>query len=384
MNSLLIAENIIKRALRNKKELVLMLLLPVMAVCIITYATGSNNAQTVSAGLVNLDEGIYGSKMVSYIKGIENLKIVSLKNSNYAESIKNSAVNFVIVIPEGFSDEIAFGQKTSITFYSSGTNETSEKIKSLINGQIMNYYIIDSAANKIHSASGMEKVQIAGKMFDAIKNGNVSSAYSLSKSSTYSKVNESLISSIGFAIMFMMVLIFNTIGTIMEDKKNLTLARICTFQVQGWEIAAGNIIGSLFLGILQLIPVTVSIGIIYKVKLPDLMAIFMILVCFIAAVIGIGVGVSGLIKNSFVPSLIIAEVIFPTCLVGGCFIPDSMLPSFMSRIGYVVPQKWVLDAIRDVMNGAAISGIAFKAGIILLFGLAFATLGVKTLKPISD
>jgi hypothetical protein len=67
MNSLLIAQNIIKRALKSGKELVLMLALPIMAIVLMTVLTGSQSARKVSTGIVNLDNGIYSQRLVSHM-----------------------------------------------------------------------------------------------------------------------------------------------------------------------------------------------------------------------------------------------------------------------------------------------------------------------------
>jgi ABC-type multidrug transport system, permease component len=380
MNSVLIAQNIIRRALKSKRELLFMLLLPVIAIMIMTYMTGPATAGKVPAGIVNLDKGEYGGKIVSHVKDSEGLSVVELNEGNYRESVKKSDVNFVVIIPEGFSDSIENGKKAEVVFYGAGVSEISEKLKQDINQYITDFYLVKSVSADIAVKSGVNNKDISNSLYNSINEGSISVSYRQLNNAEMSRIS----SSIGFALMFIMVLIFSTIGTIMEDKRNLTLARICTFKVKDWEVALGNLLGSLTMGIIQLIPITAFIGVIYKTKLPYLLGLFAVLVCFDIAAIGLGIGISGLVKEDFNPSLIIAEVIFPTSLLGGCLIPESMLPSFMNKIGFLVPQKWVMAAISDVTGGAAIQDIAFKLGIILMFGLAFAVFGAKTIKPINE
>ena len=60
------------------------------------------------------------------------------------------------------------------------------------------------------------------------------------------------------------------------------------------------------------------------------------------------------------------------------------MPSFMKSISYIVPQKWVLSALQELMSGAAMDKILFDLVIVLLFGLAFTTFGVKVIRPLDD
>ena len=58
MNSLLIAQNIILRSLRNKKELALLLILPILGVLLLTFQVNQVADTIISVGLVMQDEDI--------------------------------------------------------------------------------------------------------------------------------------------------------------------------------------------------------------------------------------------------------------------------------------------------------------------------------------
>lgn len=378
MNSLLIAQNIIKRAFRSGKELILMMGLPIVAIILMTMLTGNQSAQKVPTGLVNLDNGMYSERLVNHISSQKDVKIVTLNKNNYMNAVKNGKSSILVLIPDSFSKDIESGKKTYVEFYSSsGMNVTYEKLKQEINQYILSLYMINSAADGISTVSDT--------LFTNIDENPLSTRFDLAGDMANEEQRERLIQSIGFSLMFLMVFVFNTIGTILEDKKKLTLARMFTFHVKEWEIIAGNLLGSLALGTIQLIPVITVLALVYKINsAAEIFGLFLILFCFMITTIGLGIGISGFIKNDYNPSLVISVVIFPTNLLGGCLIPASMLPSFIGRIGYAVPQKWVMSAIQQLMAGAGLQGILLDIGIILMFGLAFATFGVKMLKPLSE
>jgi ABC-2 type transport system permease protein len=240
-------------------------------------------------------------------------------------------------------------------------------------------------SKEIAPESNKDRDEVIDSLVHGSLTSNLSLDYKIINTKDDSTKVQSLLSAIGFSIMFIMVLVFTTIGTIMEDKKKLTLARIFTFKVREWEIVAGNLLGSLALGMLQLIPVIIVIKYLFDIKWGiQIFSIFIVLLCFVITTIGLGIGISGIIKNNFHPTLIIATVIFPTSLLGGCLIPESMLPSIIGKIGYAVPQKWVMKAIYEILAGGNYNSVLLYIGIILMFAIAFATFGVKTLKPLSD
>lgn len=189
----------------------------------------------------------------------------------------------------------------------------------------------------------------------------------------------------GFVITFIMMLIFISMGNLLEDRKKLTLARIFSFPVKARDIVLGNILGSLIIGLMQLIPILFVLKILFRMSFDSSFIGFAAtLVAFLVTSIGLGIGLAGIVKTNFNPLLLFATVIVPTSILGGAFIPSSMMPDIVSRIAYIVPQKWVMDSLEKMLSGDSINTIFFNLAIIILFGLAFSTFGIKTLKPIND
>lgn len=382
MNSIIIAKNIIKRVLRGPKEIITIIIMPIVLITIIVFALGRTASSVPKAGIVVLDNGFYSTSLVDYIKK-QNFKFTELNEKNYEAYLKQKKVNFVVIIPKGFSGNIDEGKMTGIDFYSYNKDADIESFKQTINQYTLRLYRLRETAKIISEKTGRNKTEILNSLISETNREPLKIQYKQAnnRGSEMGAAN----SSIGFAIVFMMILIFTTIGVILEDKRKLTLARMFASPVMEWEIIAGNLLGSLALGLLQLIPLTFVFKIAFKIdSMYKLFGVFLIFFCFLIAVIGIGIGISGFIKKTLNPATLVAAIITPTSIIGGCFIPESMLPGFINKIGYAVPQKWVMKAIESILLGGGIQAIALNLVIILMFGLAFATFGVKTLRPVND
>lgn len=382
MNSILIAKNIIKRVLRGPKEIITIIVMPVILISVIIFVLGKSGESVTKAGIVRLDNGFYSQSMVDYIKK-QKVEIVELNKENYESALKQKKVSYVIIMPENFSGDIENGKGTVLDFYANSSDGNTESFKQGINQYIKRLYSLSQTSEIVSKSTNGNKTEILNRLISEANSEPLKVEYK----QTDNKTNEinAASSSIGFTVMFMMILIFSTIGIILEDKRKLTLARMFVSPVMEWEIIAGNLLGSLVLGLLQLIPLTLVFKIAFKIdSINKLIGMFLIFFCFLISIIGIGIGISGFIKKSMNPATLVATVITPTSIIGGCFIPESMLPDFINKIGYAVPQKWVMKAVEGILMGEGLQTIALNLVIILMFGLAFATFGLKTLRPINE
>lgn len=382
MNSILIAGNIIKRVLKGPKEILTIIIMPVILISIIIFALGRSGNSIPKAGVVRLDKGFYGQKLVEYINN-QNVEAVELDEKSFEKALKQKKVSFVVVIPESFTRAVENNSNVELDFYTNSSDGNTESLKQGMNQYITRLYKMDKVSEIISDKTNENKTDVLEKLISETNEEALGIEYR--QADNRSAKIDAASSSIGFTVMFMMILIFSTIGIILEDKRKLTLARMFVSPVMEWEIIGGNLLGSLALGLLQLVPLTVVFKIAFKIdSISKLLGMFLIFLCFLIAIIGIGIGISGFIKKSMNPATLVATVITPTSIIGGCFIPESMLPDFINKIGYAVPQKWVMKAVEDILLGNGLQAIVLNLIIILMFGLAFATFGLKTLRPIND
>ena len=149
---------------------------------------------------------------------------------------------------------------------------------------------------------------------------------------------EGYLTTLGFMITFIMIFAFIYMGNLMEDKRRLVLARIFSYPVGEWEIITGNLLGNLVLGLMQLVPLLILLKIIFGLPFDGrFIGLSLILLAFLVTSIGLGIGLSGIIKK-FNPVLLIATIIVPSSVLGGAFIPSSMMPEWMDKAGYIVPK----------------------------------------------
>jgi ABC-2 type transport system permease protein len=385
MNSILIGKNIVMRAIGNKRELMALIILPIIVMLIITFVIGQFDQQEIEVSILNQDKKELSQKFVQYIREQKNIKVISIEHQEYQKLLQDNGINVGIVIPENFSEAIKKGEKIELDIIEDGRSPEGESIKGIINDYIFSLYSIRETIVETDNFNGEIETDVLLSFIDDFQNDSLAIEFSIIDNELKKSEFEGLLSVLGFGIIFLMIMSLNTMGTIMEDKKRLTLARMYATPVREGEVIFGNLLGGFVLGIIQLIPMIVTIKYVFNIPWGlELFYLFIILLMFIISTIGLGIGISGIIKNGINPTMLIATIIVPSCVIGGVFIPESMMPEIMSKIGYIVPQKWVMKAIGEVFQGGSFKSIVLDLGIILLFGLTFSTFGIKTLKPIDE
>ncbi len=381
MHSLVIAVNLVKRSLRNRRELFGLLVLPVLVIGAIALFIGRATGPT-PIGIVNLDQGVFGDRMVQQLKLLPGLKVFSLQKGNYQWQVETGKVELALFIPENFSTTINKGEKTQLEIYAQGDGMAAQKVKQVVNRYISALYQAEELASKLSQTTAEPKQAILDSALNKISNQALSVINLPVPGATF---DPGLSSTIGFTVVFIMMLVFSSMGAIMDDKKRLTLARMYVSAIKEWEIIAGNLLGSLFLGLIQLIPLTLLLKRVFHIPWGlALVELFLVLTAFLVAALGLGIGLSGLIKGNFNPTLIGATIIFPTSILGGCFIPDTMMPPFLNTVAWALPQRWVMHAVQQISLGESPESIGVSFGILLMFGLAFSTFGLKTIRPLQE
>ena len=182
--------------------------------------------------------------------------------------------------------------------------------------------------------------------------------------------------------MFLMIIVNQSLTTIVEDRRNQTMARVYTAPVRSGHIAFGNFLGSFLLGTIQVVLILVISRFIFQFDFGmPLWSQFIILESFILAALGIAIAVGGIVRNPDQLSMINNLVMTPTCMIGGCFWPVTFMPDYMQKIANFVPQRWAIDALNLLAEGAHLSEVIIHIAILLLFAIVLLGFGSAVLRP---
>lgn len=384
MNSLHIAWLMIRRTLGHKRGFIAFLLLPCLVVTGAVALFGSEQASRAVIPYVNMDQGAAGSWMM---KELSRMKEYSFKPMNSETEVKSDVVrqkgNMGLVIPADYTQSLLQGKLTEIKLVEMRVSESSYILRAAIEGVDDGLKQSAIAVRTFSSASSAtpDAVSTEEKFKQLLQEvGRHTLSGEALSLQLYPKPGLNNVT--GFTIMFMMGLLTSAVAVIMEDRKQRTMARIYTAPVRSYEIALGNFLGSLAIGIIQIVLVLgISRWVLhYDAGIP-FGTHFLILGAFMLVSMGLASTVSGLIRETKNASMLNSLIIVPTCMIGGCFWPLSIMPEYMQKLANFVPQKWTIQAVETISAGGTMSDIALPLLILTAMAVILLAVGSAILRP---
>jgi ABC-2 type transport system permease protein len=378
MNSFYIAFNMLRRTLGQKKGLLIFIIIPTLVVSLIISIIGQAPARQITIAYMNQDQGNLGKHLVHELTMRKDYVLTEVPDSGaMKEKVIKQQANAALVIPANFSDSLYKGEGPQVEMYQLNISEASFTLKLHVDSIVSELkQTVTSLAQASRQAADLQAA--VEKTVAQIEQHQVKAT--VTDYNLY--LNPGLSTIIGFMLMFMMSVINSTVSIIIEDRKQMTMARMFTAPVRSIEIAFGNFLGSFLVGTLQIVLILSITRYIlqFNYHIPFISQLI-IMEFFLLASIGIASAVAALVKNTSNIASINTLIVTPTCMLGGCFWPIAIMPDWMQKISNFVPQKWAIDAIQRLSTGQELMDVILNIGVLALFALILLGVGSVILRP---
>jgi ABC-2 type transport system permease protein len=358
----LIVLNNLKVTFRKKKNIVVYIVVPILVTLASLAMYSGNSSDSIKVGIVNNDGGTIASDYISSLQKNERFKVSTINEEQVRNSISTRKLDCVIELPKNFQMSIKDGSLKEIKLFSIKGEAATAWIKVYTNYYVKNLTDI-AMASQGNTAN-------FNKMYEGFKAQHTT--LSIEKLQDVSTNKNATVQSMGFLLMFIMVQAIGTSSIIVKERQMRTYNRICTAPVNSRMYVLANIVTNILIILIQVsIVVMVATKVIHmNTFIPDIYLIG-ILLCFGIASVGLGILIVALSKTSYQVSTATTLISTPTCMLGGCFWPMSIMPDMMQKAANFLPQKWTMDAITKLQGGSSIGEIGINIVIILAFAVAF-------------
>lgn len=382
MNSALIAQHIIRRTIGNRKGFLVLVLIPILVISGIVGMFGKATHHKVQIAVWNEDQSWLSRPIMESIQAVESyeLKIQDSQGTTLEamkEEVYEGKWGAAVHIPGGFTQKLLAGEETNISLFRKNEQLWNASL------QITLTEATDRLVRNVQMASqSSTDRQIQERLVRQLLEQQALGKVDVITKKLVNPYNDTLVLVIGLMLMFIMIMVNQSIHGIMEDRSNRTMARVFAAPVRAWEIALGNFLGCLLLGTLQLVLILTVIRYVigFDFGLP-FGNMLVVMEFFLLAAVGIAAAVAGLVKNSASLGNINNLVVIPSCMLGGCFWPVTMMPDFMQKLSNFTPQRWAIASLEQVQTGAPLSAVGMELGILLLFAAVLLTFGSYILQP---
>ncbi|MDQ0059520.1 ABC transporter permease [Paenibacillus harenae] len=380
MPSIAIAIQLIKRTVGSRRGLFLNMLLPAILLSVLTGLLSAQGQQAVIV-VANADAGELGSYLTAALAREELYDVreaSGASDEDVKQQVLDGKADAAVYIPSDYTVSLLEGKHVPAALYRMNVQLWNASLATTLEAETMK---LSASAGMVARAEGVDKEQmlpLLQKLLAAQEKPVVTTKHVGMKLGTI--LSNPIM--IGILLMFVMMLVSQSIGFVMEDRELRTMARMYTAPVRAIDISLGNFLGSMAVGTLQLVIVLSLTYFVFQYD-PGVSYGYMLIVLefFLLAAVGLTTAIAGLVRDSRQLTQMNNLVIMPSCMVSGCFFPLSMLPTFMQKLANFLPQKWALQAIDRLGGGGSVADIGLQLAILLLFAAVLIAFGSAVLRP---
>ncbi|MDQ0271474.1 ABC transporter permease [Cytobacillus purgationiresistens] len=366
-NIIWLMQNALRVIFKNKKNVLIYIFGPVISVMIAVAAYGDWTGSELRIGVVNEDGGYIANDTVSFFSTIKNVKVEKLDQTEMKDKIISGSVDTVVVFENGFTESIEAGNPKNIQLISIKGAEVTAFIES---------YLYQYLGNILMISEQIEGKDIGfRKIYDQYKQSSFGvHAHSVEDTSKHSMMT---VRTMGFLIIIMFLSAGTLSSMILKEKENRTYFRLIATPITSKQYVTSNTLVNTLFMIFQVILTIVLMTQLFKIELRfPIYEMIIVMSLFAVVTVGGSLCIVAFSKTSSAASAIQNVIITPTCMLSGCFFPIEIMPESVQRLANFFPQKWVLETVSSLQQGAAFTSLYMNYLILAAFALTFFLIAV--------
>lgn len=355
----------LKRLFRNKINILFIIVLPLIFM-FISFA-GSNGVEPLKVTVIDKDNTEFSTRLIEKIK--TKGTVVLDKKENIEKNLVDNKIDYAIVIPKGFTEQIILGKNPVLKSYEVKEGNSAMSIKLFLDGYLNNVknIAVVSQGNKDMFYKGINEYE----------NGSYKVQYESVDKGEGNKSKTS--SALGFIVMNMLFLTTSTTNILIKDKEKNLFTRYFTTPLTRKRYIIENLLSFLTISILQVILFFILMKYIFRFNLGDKpFKILMLFIVFAVFTVSLGLFISTHSNDLRQSGAISSLINIPFAMLGGCFWPREIMPNFLKNISEFIPTTWINVASNEVLYGENLFYV--KEDIIFLCGLTIILLIISTVK----
>ncbi len=347
-----------RHILRDPMTLLFVLLMPIVLVMLFGY-TIKNEINNTNIAVLDYSQGTHSRELINSLTASGYFSInQGLSDERDVEAFFRKGIgSMVVVIPEGFDKDLVKSNYSQIQLVMDASDlNVSTTLVSYANQVIMHYQ------NSLGGAHvDVQPVDIRLKM-----------QYNPQLESAYMFIPGNI------ALIMILITSLMTSITLSKERETGSWRLLAITPANQFVIVLGKIIPYMLLSLICTAMVVVLGIVIFKMPMHGSIALLLLL-CFLFMfnACSLGVLTSVLTNTQQVAMLICMLGLFlPTLLLSGFIFPIENMPLVLRILSHIVPAKWFILALRDIMiKGAGLELLWLP--ITILTGLTILLMGLS-------
>lgn len=177
----------------------------------------------------------------------------------------------------------------------------------------------------------------------------------------------------GFSMIGILIMYgsFTTARGILNDKLDGTITRILTSPVTSFQYLLQNLMAAMTPLVAQILVVSIVGSILYRWNIGFTQSVIFIYFLFALASVSFSYAWSCLFKEKEISYAIFSILMSLVAMIGGFFIPLSILPDALRYIGALFPAFWVSNGILYLLGGNSMGTYWLSIAILVMFSILY-------------
>ncbi len=351
-------------------------------VLIYIFGISFQGTALTKAVVVDNDNSAASQEMLSSLDALGGFEYSAGSFEVGLESVKDGQTIAVVVIHDGFEAGLLNGT-AQVTVYDAGASIEVYTLKSNLSSvgrrlgmEELFLHEMSLADSTTGSETLRERLRDQVSQYPLVR--IMSSTYDGSAVVAYDGLKHSFIGYILFFSMFTMVF---GIGSIVDEKENQVWQRQAVAPIGMSKVLAGNMIAAYIVGMCQLMLMMIISKFIFGIDLGgSLVALLLVLSCYVIAVTCLGLLMSGMVQTMQQLGAFSPIVIVSTSMIGGCMWPLEIITSkVLLVLADFTPQRWAYKGMKTIIvQGGGMADVLEANGYLLL--IAVVLFGISLIK----
>jgi ABC-2 type transport system permease protein len=370
----LIALNALTRLSRDRKALMMFILMPMVLIAILGTALkgmlDEGHISPIAVAVIDADRQL-GKMLTDEILGSDQVRqLVDVKAGTDLQAAKGLVANgklvAVIYVPPTFTADVMAGKAAQVQIFSDPGNPTGASIIEQIVGSFTDQVTTGSlAARTLGPQAAQQAVQASQAGLPKL----------IAAPTGTRQVEAIQYYSAAMAVMFMVMTAFARAKTILQDREEGTLNRILISPTSKATIVTGQILGNVVVLLAQFVVLLLGTRLIFQVDWGAWGPALLLGIAFSVAVAGIGTAAAGLLNDSRAADSMVGVVGNIFAVLSGGMFPLYIFPDSLRVVAHFVPNYWALQGFLDQMAGLGLSYLWTPLAVLAAIGLTTGGLG---------
>jgi len=390
---------------KDKRALVLTLLLPIALISLFAFAFGglggSNDAHPISIFVSDQDNTTTTKDILAKLDTLKSLYIEHLPSEEAKEEVKKGNRVAALVFYKGFEDSLENGNAPSVElFYDQSKQIESGILRQILYSNLLrmmgqktikkniykmvdkNYsYLPPAMLADIHS-----KIDEQMGELETNEDNPLNNSLGIKTTPVFAKQennNLGLIQAVaGTAIMMLLFTVTGMGAGMLHEKEEGTLKKLLCSPIQQNTILFGKMIATIVVSAFQLAVMFlfawIAFGLNIFINVP---ALILMIIATAFACASFGIFIASIAKTRKQVESYSTLIILVMSAIGGSMIPIFVMPAIMQKIAIVSVNYWGIQGFYDIFwRNLPIADVSVRAAVLFGIGIFMVLISVRNFK----